>query len=53
MLKYHVERLGLEDGHRFGIFDSRDTLLNQFIFKNETIALHVCELLNQDNTASY
>lgn len=52
MLTYHVERIGLEDGQRFGIFDNRDTLLNQFIFKQEVIARQVCDLLNQDNTAS-
>lgn len=52
MLRYHVERLGLEDGQRYGIFDSRDTLLNQFIFKQELIARQVCDLLNQDSTTS-
>lgn len=48
LIRYHVERVGLEDINRFGIFDNHDTLLNQFIFKQEEIALQVCQLLNQD-----
>lgn len=46
--RYHVERIGLENIDSFGIFDNQDTLLNQFIFKQEVIALQVCHLLNRD-----